>query len=139
MLTRLINNLLNRLGVVPDLAIVRPAASTFKLEDIFDGFLWVQKRKRNVRTRWRLRYGGDSMDGTKLWQPKKSITTCQECGSFHEYHTICRECFNLVNKKTQGQLKQLQESQGTRSWFEPNVAQVKNPSSKSDPKVIKQT
>jgi ribosomal protein L32 len=125
--------------VVPDL-VVRPAAvGAFKLSDILDGFLWVQKRKRNIRTRWSLKYGNDNWtDGTKLWKPKKNITTCPDCGSFHEYHTICRECFNVVNEKTKAKLEQLQESQSIRSWFEPNVAQVKNPSSRDEPKVIRE-
>lgn len=137
----LIANLLNKLGILPELVVRPTSVGTFKLSDLFDGFLWVQKRKRNIRTRWRLRYGSMNWkDGVKLWQPKRTITTCQHCGSFHEFHTICRNCFNEVNKKTQVKLEELRESQRTRSWFEPNVAQVKNPSSKDDgPKVIKET
>ena len=139
MANRLIVNILSRLGLVPDLVVVRPAANSLRLEDIFDGFLWVQKRKRNIYTRWRLKYGNDNWkSGTKLWKPKKNITTCPECGSFHEFHTICRVCFDLVDKKTQAKLQELGESKSNRSWFEPNVAQVKNPVSKDESKVIRE-
>jgi ribosomal protein L32 len=141
MLARSVSALLNKLGLAPELATVaKPVGiGSIKLEDILDGFLWVQKRKRNIYTRWRLRYGSDNWkDGTKLWKPKNNITTCPDCGSFHEHHTICRECFNVVNEKTQTELDRLREGRNTRSWFEPNVAQVKNPSSGDGPKVVKQ-
>lgn len=126
-------------NLIPNLATPRIAGG-IRLTDIFDGFLLVQKRKKNIRQKWKELYGDTNWRfGTKLWQPKRNITTCPECGSFHEHHTVCRECFNRIKDVTKSKQEQFTESENTKSWFEPNVTQVKNPASQDSPKVVKDT
>lgn len=141
LIRRLILYLQERLTPSPELVgLAQPVVKgEFKLSDIFDGFLLVQKRKRNIRVRWRKLYGDDNWRfGTKLWKPKKNITTCGECGSFHEFHTICRVCFGKTKKVTEERLLEGNETEG--SWFEPNVAQPKNVvAGRETAKVIKET
>lgn len=130
---RLISSLYNSL--IPNLnttILPRIAVGQIKLSDIFDGFLLVQKRKKNIRVKWREKYGCDNWKfGIKLWKPKKNITTCSECGSFHEFHTICRACFGRIpSQKSQTQQR---EKENSETWFEPNLTQTKNPSANQEP------
>lgn len=141
LIRKLISYLYERL--VPSLDVVaRPiSGGEIKLSDIFDGFLLVQKRKKNVRVKWRERFGHDNWKfGTKMWKPRNNLTTCSECGSFYEYHTICRACFEKMNKSSKPNQEQLTESENTQTWFEPNVKQPKNPAANQESiAVIKET
>ncbi|XP_013786713.1 39S ribosomal protein L32, mitochondrial-like [Limulus polyphemus] len=71
-------------------------ASVF--EDIFgNGFLWaVPRSRRSIEKRLTRKMGQN-----KMLVPKKNILICNECGHFHEAHTICGNCYEKVKQETQ--------------------------------------
>lgn len=109
------------------------------LDELLDGKLWATPKRRTPHRKiWARRYGDDNWRfGTKLWKPNKNIVTCMECGSFHEYHTICRTCFEKISKKSK---ELVQEKDRARPlWFDANLSQTDaNPSKliNSPPKVF---
>lgn len=73
------------------------------LKDILDGIVFATPKSRTpLRKIWRRKYGDDNWHsgGTKLYKAKRNITTCSECGTFHEFHTICRTCFKKVQDES---------------------------------------
>ncbi|XP_076346481.1 mitochondrial ribosomal protein L32 [Tachypleus tridentatus] len=70
-------------------------ASVF--EDIFgNGFLWaVPRNRRSIERRLTRKMGRN-----KMLFPKKNILICNECGHFHEAHTICGNCYEKVKQET---------------------------------------
>lgn len=45
-------------------------------------------------------------------KPKRNITTCPDCGSFHEFHTICRTCFNRVQEESKEIIESIRKAWG---------------------------
>lgn len=41
-----------------------------------------------------------------------NITTCPDCGSFHQFHTICRTCFERVQKESEEIIKTIRKAWG---------------------------
>lgn len=89
-----------------------PLFGQLDLKEIFDGFLWGTPKRRTPRKKlWSRRYGNDNWgSGTKLWKPKRNIISCLECGSFHEFHTICRSCFDKVSAESQKIIEELRKA-----------------------------
>uniref|UniRef100_A0A915KZH7 Mitochondrial ribosomal protein L32 n=1 Tax=Romanomermis culicivorax TaxID=13658 RepID=A0A915KZH7_ROMCU len=36
----------------------------------------------------------------KIWRHVKNLVMCQHCGSWHQLHTICAECYKTVRAET---------------------------------------
>lgn len=84
-----------------------------QLNDLLDGYLWATPKNRTPsRKIWARKYGSDNWKyGGKLWKPRANIVSCLECGSFHEFHTICRNCFNKVSDESKKIIAELR-----RAW-----------------------
>lgn len=99
----------------PVLIANKPNNPTITLKDLLDGILYATPKNRTPF--WRIlrrRYGDDNWKGggTRLFKPKRNITTCTECGSFHEYHTICRTCFKKVQQESKEIIEKIRSAWG---------------------------
>ena len=131
-----LSKMLNRLFSLIPLPVVN-GVTRLTLKDIFDGILLATpKRRTPVRRKWQQLYGDDNWKyGQKLWKPKRNIATCQECGGFFEYGTICRSCYTKVSTQTKELAeKKFQEVGHQRAWFEPELAQPSNQKKIADQK-----
>lgn len=128
-ISHITNSLLSRLPNVsyfnPLIVAPNTQAGHFDLKELLDGYLLAcPKRRNSYRVITRKRYGNDNWkDGTKLWKSKRSITTCMECGSFHEFHTICKNCFKKVHEASKKIMHEIEERERPL-WFAPNLTQV---------------
>ena len=60
------------------------------LDSIFDGLMYaVPKRRRSLQVRLMRKAAHTRI--AKFATPKKNLTSCLECGHWHEVHTLCGE------------------------------------------------
>lgn len=99
----------------PSITYPQPATT---IEDIWDGILNAAcpKRKVNKRKVLTRRYGDENWKyGQKLFKPKRNIITCPDCGSFHEYHTICRNCFKKIHEESKKIIASIRSAWGSNA------------------------
>jgi large subunit ribosomal protein L32 len=73
------------------------------IEDIMsEGFVWaVPKRRRTVERRLVRRFGVPKYpQSCQIIRPKDDITVCDNCGHYHEIHTLCGNCYEKVKQET---------------------------------------
>lgn len=99
----------------PFLVTNEPHYPRVSLKDLLNGIVFATpKRRTPIRTIWRKKYGNDNWNngGTRLFKSKRNITTCAECGTFHEYHTICRTCFKRVQEESKEIIEKIRAAWG---------------------------
>lgn len=104
--------------------LLRPALTSFKSTVLIfheTKAYATPKRRVNSRARWRKMYGVEQY-GSRLLNPKRNITTCHECGNFHEFHTICRHCFNQLQASSEQIMEKIR--QPNPLWFDANLSQT---------------
>lgn len=70
----------------------RTESSLGVLEEIINnGFLWAAPKKRRSLERRMTRRMGFG----KLLLPKKNLVVCDDCGHFHQVHTVCGKLYFL--------------------------------------------
>lgn len=91
----------------------QPSRNKQTIKEIFDGLVFVQKRRRSVEERINKKYGNENWQyGQKLFKPKKNIITCMECGNFHEISNICRHCYNKVAEESEKIIQRVRQTWG---------------------------
>lgn len=111
-ISRIANRFLNPLPMMSycePFAVVPNSGTNFDLEELLNGYLWATPKRRTPwRKKMHIKYGNANWkDGTKLWKSKRNIITCMECGSFHEFHAICRNCFTKVQEESEKIIRDL--------------------------------
>lgn len=81
------------------------------------------KRRNSTRVIWRKKYGDENWPGSiRLLKPKRNLITCQECGNFHETHTICRHCFDKIHNASTEIIERIRTPKPL--WFDHNLSQI---------------
>lgn len=72
------------------------------LDDIFGTLFAVQKKRRTLARRKRMKAGmlEWAPHGAKLLVAKKDIVACQTCGNYHELRYLCDICYERVKEAT---------------------------------------
>lgn len=100
----------------PCVVLASPAQSSAGLSfgDLFDGWLWATPKHRTpARQKWREKYGASNWQyGQKLYKSMNNIMTCPDCGSFHQFHTICRKCFQRVQEESKEVIASIRKAWG---------------------------
>lgn len=95
-------------GALPSTKIAWPS-----IEEILkEGRVWAcPKNQRNIFERWRRKYGNYLYkDGIKMFQPKRNIITCIECGNFHEAHAICKHCYSKIEEESKSIIESINKA-----------------------------
>ncbi|CAG2102021.1 unnamed protein product [Medioppia subpectinata] len=73
------------------------------IEDIMrNGFVFAtQKKRRTVERRLERRFGLDKYpDTSPIIRAKQNLIPCDRCGQYHEFHTICANCYKRVKEES---------------------------------------
>jgi len=95
------------------------------IEDIMrEGFVWaVPKRRRTVERRLVRRFGVPEFpQSCKIIRPKDNITVCDNCGDYHEIHTLCGNCYEKVKEETKLILEEIRKQFKSFEPIEQEVA-----------------
>ena len=101
-------NLFNLFEVCPVLALNCDNASNYKnhkslVDEIMaDGMLLaVQKKRRTVERRLERRFGVERYpQDCAIIRVKQNLVVCDNCGHYHESHTICGHCYQRVKQES---------------------------------------
>jgi len=82
------------------------------IEDIMRNglLLAVQKKRRTVEKRLIRRFGVEGYEDTsRMIRPKHNVIVCDQCGHYHELHTICGHCYERVKEESNLILEQIKK------------------------------
>jgi len=83
------------------------------IEDIMRNglLLAVPKKRRTVEKRLIRRFGVEGYEDTsRMIRPKHNVIVCDQCGHYHELHTICGHCYERVKEESNLILEQIKKS-----------------------------
>lgn len=74
------------------------------------------KRRVTVERKIRRRYGDQNMIASSLLlNSKNNILVCGKCGSYHEAHAICNNCYDEVRKETLPIVESIRKAQASNA------------------------